>query len=280
MNDNSFDHDQYRKDAEVSYQYPLPQQVIPIGKGIDVYGLPDFRTKTGRYLLSQTNAEQTVGKSGNYILRFTTSDALSALPWKGFEFSTFKVEKSRKPVLGIPLDLATAFWGEQANKGNKKAIALAVALMTTSLERQADIAFGVNRTAEEEVKRLQDLLFRLEAGDYSIHFCKDYYKELHRILPFVSKPKNGRPPLFAKITREYFYNLFPGRANDIFDERNPNRWHYNHQLLSETGDKVFEQVMISFLTFLRCSRPGNWGNFVTQYQNAYGDGYQNDLGLD
>lgn len=76
--------------------------------------------------------------------------SLQALPWKDFDFQTFKVENSNKPISGVPSDLATAFWADQATKGNKKAIALAVAFMTASLERQADIAFGVSRTSEEE----------------------------------------------------------------------------------------------------------------------------------
>lgn len=280
MNNSSFDYQQYVEDSKTSQDSPLPRRMIDVGGGerIEVFGRPGYKTKPGLYLLSQVNVTSVVGKAKSSWLDFCKSRSPYVRQCKGFEWLDFHVENSNAPIKGILPEQAIAYWMKESAK-NIKAGMLIFAFATTSLEHYADIEFGVDREKERYTKRLQDLLFRLEAGDYKIHFCKEYYQELHRVLPFVGKPKNGRPPLFAKITREYFYELFPGRANDIFDERNPHRWHYNHQLLTEDGDKVFEQVMISFLTFLRCSRPGDWRSFEHQYRNAYGNGFQDDLGV-
>jgi hypothetical protein len=280
MNNSSFDYAQYVKDSEASKANPLPRRTIDVGSGekIEVFGRPGYEKKPGLYLLSQINATSVVGKAKSSWLDFCKSKSPYVKPCKGFEWLDFWVENSNAPIKGILPDQAIGYWMKESAK-NPKAGMLIFAFATTSIELYADMEFGVNRQKEEYTQRLQDLLFRVEVGDYSIHFVKEYYQELYRVLPFVNKRKHGRPPLFGHITREYFYNLFPGRANDIFDSRNADRENYNHQFLTEMGDKVFDQVMISFLTFLRCSRPGDWANFVSQYRNAYGDGFQGELEL-
>jgi len=124
MDSTKFDYQQYLKDAEASQQSPLPQKVIPLGKGIEVYGLPEFRKKTGRYLLSLTNAADTVEKSAQYISNFVGSKLVRALPWNDFKFLKFKVEGSRVPIAGVPISLAIDFWAYQTSKGNLTAIEL------------------------------------------------------------------------------------------------------------------------------------------------------------
>ncbi|MFZ4664859.1 MAG: hypothetical protein ACOYME_00350 [Prochlorotrichaceae cyanobacterium] len=54
------------------------------------------------------------------------------------------------------------YWLYQAFRGNKQAISLCVALMTETLERRFDSAFGVSRSEQERDQRLSDRLQRLQ----------------------------------------------------------------------------------------------------------------------
>ena len=49
----------------------------------------------------------------------------------------------------VPIALATAYWLNEATKGNVKARALVQASMAESIERRADVAFTIKRTESE-----------------------------------------------------------------------------------------------------------------------------------
>jgi hypothetical protein len=275
----NIDWKQYRRDAEYSKSNPLPRRVIPLGDGIEVFGLPGFEKKRGRYLLSLTNAGEAVGKIERSIREFLGSKGLKASLDNPFESATFVVENSQKPIIGILPELANLYWIHQLSKGNLQAIALVSAFSLSSLEHHADLEFGINRAKVEQTQRLQELLWRFEAGDYALHFKKPYYDELYRIFPKFERKPGRHPGLFAMITRNYFYELMPGGVHDLFRDRKKTKDEYWHQFLTEHGDIVFDQVMSSFLTFLRGAKPGDWKNFVTQYNNTYSNGFQNELDL-
>ncbi|WP_414587022.1 hypothetical protein [Scytonema sp. PCC 10023] len=120
----NIDWEQYKRDAEYSKSHPLPRRVIPLGVGVEVFGLPGFEKKRGRYLLSQTNAGEAVGKPERSIREFLASKGLKASLGKPFESATFAVENAQKPIVGIPTEIANLYWIHQLSKGNLQAIAL------------------------------------------------------------------------------------------------------------------------------------------------------------
>ncbi len=276
---SGFTQEQYQQWAKDSKTNPLSRRALDLGgKTVEVFALPGFEQHVGRYVYSGESATNATEKHRNSMLRFLSSKSPLALPHKGFECHTFSVENYNAGIAGYPSQIVFDFWVYQLSKGNMAVMPLISALGSTSLDLLADVEFGVDRQAAEYERLIRDRLFTIEAVEYELHFYPAYYKELYRI--FQLKPaKNGKPGIFAMVTRSCFYSLFPGKANDLFDERNPNRTFYNHQFLSEDGDKIFGQIMNSFLTFLRGCKPGNWNSFLVQYGNVYGQGFQMDLDM-
>lgn len=90
----------------------------------------------------------------------------------------------------LPLEVVTAYWFQQASQGNQQAISLVWALLTESLERRFDVAFGVTRTERERNERLTDRIQQLErdltklgeafALNDQIRQERDYFERLLR----------------------------------------------------------------------------------------------------
>jgi hypothetical protein len=86
--------------------------------------------------------------------------------------------------------VVTAYWFQQASQGNQQAISLVWALLTESLERRFDVAFGVTRTERERNERLTDRIQQLErdltklgeafALNDQIRQERDYFERLLR----------------------------------------------------------------------------------------------------
>ena len=117
----NIDWEQYKRDAEYSKNYPLPHRVIPVGNGIEVFGLPGFEKKRGRYLLSLTNASECIGRPARSIFDFLQSKGLKAALGNSPEFSDFVIENAQKPIVGIPPEIANLYWIHQLSKGNLQA---------------------------------------------------------------------------------------------------------------------------------------------------------------
>jgi hypothetical protein len=66
-------------------------------------------------------------------------------------------------IRGLGLEAISAYWLWQAHKGNKTALALCMALMTETLERRFDAAFGVLRSEADRNTILAQRLERTEA---------------------------------------------------------------------------------------------------------------------
>lgn len=242
--------------------------------------MPGFEKKRGRYLLSLTNAAESVGRPARSIFEFLQLNGFKALLGARFEFSDFAVENAQKPIVGIPPEIATIYWTYQLSKGNMEAFALVSTFNLTSLEHFADLEFGIDRTKVEQITRMYELFWKFEAGTYAPHFQQEYYDELYRVLRIEKKPgRSGRPKLFSDVTRNYFYQLMPGGVNDLFAEIKKSKDEYWHQFLTSGGEVQFKLAMTSFLTFLRGLHPCSWDSFVAHYNNTYGKGFQRQLDL-
>jgi heme oxygenase len=86
------------------------------------------------------------------------------------------------------LDVVTAYWLYQSSQDNQKALALVWALLSESLERRFDDAFGVVRTEQERneattsrIKALESDLANLGEGfalDDEIRRERNYFESL------------------------------------------------------------------------------------------------------
>lgn len=102
--------------------------------------LPD-----GEYVMSQEQVARAIDIDAIYIRRFLASDALKTLSGKDFtkdkmtyqDSSTGRGKSGRINV--VPLEVATAFWVSQGNKGNAKASALVSACAMEALERRYEL---------------------------------------------------------------------------------------------------------------------------------------------
>jgi hypothetical protein len=123
---------------------------------VDGFMLPD-----GSYRMSQTQAAECIGKPEINARRFLGSKAIKALLGQGYTPDSIEIESSDQ-VRGqgrfnaLPLPVVTAYWFTQATQGDKQAISLVWALLTESLERRFDKAFGVERGEDDWNQRLSD----------------------------------------------------------------------------------------------------------------------------
>ncbi len=109
---------------------------------VDAFMLPD-----GSYRMSQTQAAETVGKDEINARRFLSSKSINAI--RGGGYTPDSIESGQTRFNALPLDVVTAYWLYQSSQGNKQALALVWALLSESLERRFDDAFGVVRTEQE-----------------------------------------------------------------------------------------------------------------------------------
>ncbi|MEG4838312.1 hypothetical protein [Microcoleus sp. B9-D4] len=111
---------------------------------LEVFMLPD-----GRYVLSQTQVAEAVGKTEVSFRDFVTSKSPEALPYKGFRPAKLSIKGNNIKINTIPIDVASAYWTKEAIVGNVTAARLLGACTAESIERRADSAFGVQRAEEE-----------------------------------------------------------------------------------------------------------------------------------
>jgi hypothetical protein len=116
---------------------------------VDGFMLPD-----GTYRMSQTQAAETVGKDEINARRFLTSKNINAIRGEGYTPDSIEVEsvsdkRGQTRFNALPLDVVTAYWLYQSTQGNQQALSLVWALLSESLERRFDNAFGIIRTEKE-----------------------------------------------------------------------------------------------------------------------------------
>lgn len=130
---------------------------------IEGFMLPD-----GSYQMSQTQAAGSVGLAPQNASDFLRSKAFKSLVGEGYTVPISEIEsletqgRGGSRIVALPLAVVGKYWLYQVSKGNKKAIALVDALITESLERRFDDAFGVSRTEQERNDRLSERIQQLE----------------------------------------------------------------------------------------------------------------------
>ncbi|MEA5489477.1 MULTISPECIES: hypothetical protein [Pseudanabaena] len=133
------------------------------GLTVDGFMLPD-----GTYRMSQTQAAETVGKDEINARRFLSSKNINAIRGEGYTPDSIEVEslsdkRGQTRFNALPLDVVTAYWLYQSSQGNQKALALVWALLSESLERRFDDAFGVVRTEQERNEATTSRIKALES---------------------------------------------------------------------------------------------------------------------
>lgn len=139
-----------------------------------------FQLPDGSYRLSQTQAAECVGLTERNAREFLQSKGIKALMGEDYTPAISDIEVEPDPgqtrgqtrIRGLGLEAVSAYWLWQAHRGNKAALALCMALMTESLERRFDAAFGVERS---EADRNALLAQRLQAD---LQALGDAYAEL------------------------------------------------------------------------------------------------------
>lgn len=139
----------------------------------DGFMLPD-----GSYRMSQAQAAQAIDESPVNALRFLQSRDSTALLGETYtDYTPESVEVEPEPgkrgqtrINALPLPIVTAYWLTRAYRGNKKAFVLCWALLTESLERRFDSAFGVARSEDDWNQRLSDRVIAQLENDLSEAF--------------------------------------------------------------------------------------------------------------
>lgn len=129
---------------------------------IEGFMLPD-----GHYQMSQTQTAEAIGKPEINARRFLDSASIKALLGEAYTPDTIEVDSSDQArgqtrINAIPIEVVTAYWFTQASRGDKQALTLVWSLLTESLERRFDDAFGVSRTEQERDDRLTARVQQLE----------------------------------------------------------------------------------------------------------------------
>ncbi len=130
---------------------------------VDGFMLPD-----GSYRMSQTQAAECVNLRVQNISDFLRSNAFKSLVGEGYTAPISEIEpeedqqRGSSRIRALPLDVVAKYWVWQCYRGNKAALALVVALVSESLERRFDTAFGVNRTEQDWNARLAQEVQQLE----------------------------------------------------------------------------------------------------------------------
>lgn len=132
---------------------------------IDGFQLPD-----GSYRMSQQQAAESIGEAPVYALRFLRSRASKAMLGEGYtdytpesiEVDSANTGRGQTRINALPLEVVTAYWLYRASNGNKNAVLMTWALLTESLERRFDNAFGVSVSEADYQQRLADRISQLE----------------------------------------------------------------------------------------------------------------------
>jgi hypothetical protein len=115
---------------------------------LEVFKMPD-----GQYRLSQTQVPEAVGEGEISFRDFRKSNSPEALRYKEFRSKKISVLGNNSKIPAIPIELAAAYWVKESIAHNVVASRLLGACTVESIERRADIAFGIKRTEEEYNQR-------------------------------------------------------------------------------------------------------------------------------
>lgn len=132
--------------------------VVEIGR----FEIDGFMLPNGSYCMSQTQAAECVGLTTQNASDFLRSKAFKSLVGAGYTVPISEIEsdaeqgRGQSRIRALPLEVVSKYWHWQSHRGNKQAFALVDALITESLERRFDAAFGVTRTEDDFNQRLHE----------------------------------------------------------------------------------------------------------------------------
>ncbi|MFN6484546.1 MULTISPECIES: hypothetical protein [unclassified Nostoc] len=142
------------------------------GNEVEVFQLPD-----GEYVMSQSQVALAVEKHRSLMLRFLDRMWLEGKLYK--DYRSHKIPSlndsegrggNNNPISIIPIDIASAFWMDQAFKGNIKAQSLVQACVQETLKRRCDKAFSQVKTEQEYE---QESIHSRETWEQSRGFLRD-----------------------------------------------------------------------------------------------------------
>jgi hypothetical protein len=129
---------------------------------VDGFQMPD-----GSYRMSQAGTAEAVGLGRQNVSDFLRSKAIKGLLGEGYtgQISQVEVEsadqaRGQTRINALPIEAVNAYWHWQSHRGNKRALALCMALSAETLERRFDAAFAIERS---ETERNTLLAQRLQA---------------------------------------------------------------------------------------------------------------------
>ncbi len=136
-----------------SYRMSLSQAAECVGK--PARGTFDFlKSKTLKRLLAE----------GGGTFDFLDNEAIAAVSSDEYTADQFLVDfetgsaQGQTRIRGIPLEIVSLYWQWEAYRGNKQAFLLVTSMITETLERRFDTAFGVSRSEDERNQRLSNRL--------------------------------------------------------------------------------------------------------------------------
>ncbi|MEO1299092.1 MAG: hypothetical protein AAFW75_25605, partial [Cyanobacteria bacterium J06636_16] len=122
-----------------------------------------FQMPDGSYRMSQASAAAAVGLGRQNVSDFLRSKAIKRLLGEGYTGQISEVEvqsaaqvRGQTRINALPLEAVNVYWHWQSHRGNKRALALCLALSAETLDRRFDAAFGVSRSESEYEQRLGD----------------------------------------------------------------------------------------------------------------------------
>lgn len=110
---------------------------------LEVFQLPDTS-----YELSMTQVTEAIDKPNRSFIEFLAGKSMEALPYKDYKFSDRLTEGAGRPIKGVPIKIACAYWVYWCAKDNIKARALLAAGAEHVIVQLADKAFGINHSAD------------------------------------------------------------------------------------------------------------------------------------
>ena len=150
---------------------------------IGIYQVEGFMLPDGSYRMSLSQAAECIGKpargtfdflksktlkrllaEGGGTFDFLDNEAIAAVSSDNYTADQFLVDfgnegtQGQTRIRGIPLEVVSLYWQWESYRGNQQAFLLVTSMITESLERRFDTAFGVARSEEERNQRLSDRL--------------------------------------------------------------------------------------------------------------------------
>ena len=173
---------------------------------VEGFMLPD-----GSYRMSLTQTADIVGKPARGTFDFLKSkgfkrllqeaggtfdflgdEAITAISADSYTADQFQVDigdgsQGQTRIRGIPLEIAALYWQWESHRGNKQAFLLVSGLITETLERRFDTAFGVSRSESEYNQRLIDRNAELERALQYVSAGMEMEDEILRRLDFYER---------------------------------------------------------------------------------------------